>query len=428
MDTELFGQSNEVSSLTALPWKGRAILLVDLDAFFASVEQLDHPAWRGKPVIVGGDSGQRGVVSTASYEARKYGVRSAMPSVTASKLCPDAIWTRGHYERYREVSNQVMDILKSETHLVQQVSIDEAFMDVTPNDVNTEHPVSIAMRIQQRVSELGVTCSIGVGTTKAVAKLASDMDKPRGLTVVMPGGEANFMAPLPIRALSGIGASSEKRLNERGIKTLGDLAAADDDLVVGLLGKAGRTMLDRARGLEDAPIEMDDEVKSISNEISFARDLTDREDIIAAIAMMASKVGRRLRRKGLAGSTLSLKVRYSDRSVRSTQRQLEFDGDDEFLFMEMLDDMLDDLWHAGMPLRLVGVAVTGFERDGTADQLSLFEDIEESNAPSDSHRDLLAATDKVKERFGESALRFGRELRLAGNETGTTSKNPADYK
>ena len=159
------------------PWEGPAILLVDLDAFFASVEQLDHPAWRGKPVIVGGDADKHGVVSTASYEARPYGVRSAMPSSTAKRLCPHAIWTHGRFDRYREMSNAIMDILRAETPHVQQVSIDEAFMDVSPTSVNREHPVRVAQRIQQRVEELGVTCSIGVGTSKTVAKIASDMDK-----------------------------------------------------------------------------------------------------------------------------------------------------------------------------------------------------------------------------------------------------------
>ena len=418
-----------VDALASVPWTGRAILLVDLDAFFASVEQLDHPGWRGKPVIVGGDSDRRGVVSTASYEARKYGVHSAMPSSTAARLCPDAIWTHGHYDRYREMSDKVMAILRDETPHVQQVSIDEAFMDVTPTSVNREHPVSVAQRIQARVEELGVSCSIGVGTTKAVAKLASDMDKPRGLTVVMPGSEANFMAPLPVRALSGIGASAEKRLRDHGIETLGDLAAADEDAIVRMLGKPGKVMLDRARGLEDAPIEADDEVKSVSNETSFAQDLTDRADIEAAISTMAAKVGRRLRRKGLAGRTLALKVRYADRSVRSVQRPLPCPSDDEFLFQGMLCDMLDELWQPGMALRLVGVAVTGFEEESALEQLSLFgQDEEPTVTKTRSRKDLQAATDKVKERFGEGAVRYGRELRLGNAGTGTTAKNPADYK
>lgn len=160
-------------------------MLVDLDAFFASVEQHDHPEWRGKPVIVGGDPTKRGVVSAASYEARKYGVHSAMPSSTAARLCPNAIWTAGSHARYAEVSQQVMDILQSYSPHLQQVSIDEAFLDVSPTRVNRTHPVKIAREIQERVDELGITCSIGVGTSKAVSKIASDLDKPHGITVVI---------------------------------------------------------------------------------------------------------------------------------------------------------------------------------------------------------------------------------------------------
>ena len=170
---------------------------MDLDAFFASVEQLDHPAWRGKPVIVGGDADAHGVVSTCSYEARAFGVRSAMASSLARELCPDAIWTHGNFHRYRKVSAAIMAILRDETPHVQQVSIDEAFMDVTPTAVNTEHPVLVAQRIQERVAALGVTCSIGVGTSKSVAKIASDRDKPRGLTVVFPAPRRRFWRSSP---------------------------------------------------------------------------------------------------------------------------------------------------------------------------------------------------------------------------------------
>ena len=170
--------SNALAESLLQPWEGPAILLVDLDAFFASVEQLDHPGWRGKPVIVGGDADKHGVVSTASYEARAFGVHSAQPASVARRLCPDAIWTHGHFDRYREMSETIMSILRDETPLVQQVSIDEAFVDVSPTKVNTEHPVRIAERIQSRVEALGVTCSVGVGTSKTIAKIASDMDKP----------------------------------------------------------------------------------------------------------------------------------------------------------------------------------------------------------------------------------------------------------
>ena len=236
------------------------------------------------------------------------------------------------------------------------------------------------------------------------------------------------MAPLPVRALSGIGAAAESRLKERGITTLGGLAAADDDMIIGMLGKAGRVMLDRVRCLEDAPIETDDAVKSVSNETSFAQDLGNRADIFAAIATMAAKVGRRLRMKGLAGHTLALKVRYPDLTVRSTQRQLGKPCDEESEFMPHLDEMLDELWQPGMKLRLVGVAVTGFDVDDSLEQLSLFPDEEPIDGKSAHHRDLLVATDKVKQRFGESALKFGRELRMHGYDTGSSSKNPADYK
>lgn len=418
------------------PWVGPAILLVDLDAFFASVEQLDHPAWRGKPVIVGGDADKRGVVSTASYEARPYGVHSAMPSSTAKRLCPHAIWTRGHFDRYREMSNAIMDILRAETPHVQQVSIDEAFLDVTPTSVNREHPVRVAQRIQERVEALGVSCSVGVGTSKTVAKIASDMDKPRGLTVVYPGGERDFLGPLPIRVMSGIGSSAEEKLHARGIRTLGQLADADEGMLLRLFGKSGRVMHLRARGGDDAPVEQDDSVKSVSNEMTFAVDLTTREEVEAAIATIAAKVGRRLRRKGLRGRCLSLRVRYDDRSVRSVQRQLARPSDDEFAYTPVLLRMVDELWRPGTPVRLLGVGMSGFV-EGEGVQQSLFDiaeaapnadDAEPSIKDEARRRGLIEATDLVKDKFGESAVRFGRELRGDGNTTGSASKNPADYK
>ena len=418
------------------PWEGPAILLVDLDAFFASVEQLDHPAWRGKPVIVGGDADKHGVVSTASYEARPYGVRSAMPSSTARRLCPDAVWTHGRFDRYREVSNAIMAILRSETPHVQQVSIDEAFLDVTPTAVNREHPVRVAQRIQRRVEELGVTCSIGAGTSKTIAKIASDMDKPRGLTVVYPGSERDFLAPLPVRVMSGIGASAEEKLKSRGIRTLGQLADADLRMLERVFGKLGRVMHVRANGGDDAPVEQDDAVKSVSNEMTFATDLTRREDVEAAIATMAAKVGRRLRRKGLRGRTLALRVKFDDLSVRSVQRQLPQPSDDELAYTPLLYAMVDEVWRPGTPLRLIGVGMSGFAEEGAV-QESLFDVAEAAPSADDvepvvrderKRRGLIEATDLVKDRFGEAAVRFGHELRNEGNTTGSSSKNPADYK
>ena len=419
------------------PWEGPAILLVDLDAFFASVEQLDHPAWRGKPVIVGGDADARGVVSTCSYEARAFGVRSAMASALARQLCPEAIWTRGHFHRYREVSAAIMAILRDETPHVQQASIDEAFMDVSPTAVNTEHPVAIARRIQDRVAALGVTCSIGVGVSKSVAKIASDRDKPRGLTVVYPGTEQAFLAPLPVRTMSGVGAAAEKVLKAHGIRTLGDLAAADTALLKRVFGKNGEMMRERALGADRSPVVVDDEVKSVSNEVTFAEDLTDRESIEAALATIAAKVGRRLRRKGLTGRTIAIKVRYDDRSVHSVQRQLPTPTDDDLAFTPVLRTMIDDLWEPGMKIRLLGVAVTHFETEENSQEslfdASLFDASKADEAApliedDVKRRRLIENLDALRDRFGDDTVRFGFELRNQGNTTGSSSKNVEDYK
>ncbi|MDO4290758.1 MAG: DNA polymerase IV [Eggerthellaceae bacterium] len=426
-----------ISDTPLEPWEGRAILLVDLDAFFASVEQLDHPAWRGKPVIVGGNADAHGVVSTCSYEARSFGVRSAMAASLARDLCPNAIWTEGHYGRYREVSNAVMAILRDETPHVQQVSIDEAFMDVTPTAVNTEHPVAVASRIQERVAALGVTCSIGVGTCKSVAKVASDMDKPRGLTVVYPGGEAAFMAPLPVRTLSGVGAAAERALVSHGVRTLGDMARADEGLLRKIFGKNAQMMRDRAAGCDAATVEVDDEVKSVSHEVTFARDLDNRADIDAALETLCAKVGRRLRRKGLRGRTVAVKVRYDNRTTRSAQLRLPRPSDDEMAFSPYVLSLVDDLWSPGMKVRLLGVAVSGFAEDGvTQEALFDVDAVSPLENPVDGplipdegkRRSLIAATDALKDKFGEAAVRFGHELRNEGNTTGSSSKNPADYK
>lgn len=427
------------NALPLLPeWHGKAILLVDLDAFFASVEQLDHPGWRGKPVIVGGDPDKRGVVSTASYEARKYGVHSAMPSSQAKRLCPDGIWTKGRFDRYREMSNVIMSILRDESPFLQQVSIDEAFLDVTPNQLNREHPVRIAQRIQRRVEELGVTCSVGVGASKSIAKIASDMDKPRGLTVVFPGTERDFLAPLPVRKLSGIGATAERKLHDAGILTLGDLADAGQERLERLLGKNGVTVFRRVTGLEDGNVRADDIVKSVSNEMSFAEDLTSRKDIEAAISAMAAKVGRRLRRKGLAGRTLTLKLRLDNRSIRTSQCKLDTPTDDDLAFAPRVLALLDDIWRPGIAVRLVGVAISGFDPEGPSqgrlfdigydDSASRVASPDEPALSEEKRRNLLRATDALKERFGESAVRFGHEVRSALNTTGSAAKNPADYK
>lgn len=395
-------------------WEGPAIGLMDLDAFFASVEQLDHPEWRGKPVIVGGSPEERGVVSTASYEARRYGVHSAMPSAQAQKLCPDAIWTHGQFNRYRELSDQVMAILADETPFVDQVSIDEAFFDVSPGRFSRESPIAIARRISQRVSELGITCSIGLGTSKTVAKIASDRDKPRGLTIVFPGTEQSFLGPLPVRAMSGIGKSAEAALKKSGIRTLGSLAMAPTEVLRTVFGINGEVMRQRALGLEAssvAPLDAEDEVKSVSNERTFARDLTDRRDVDAALHLLGETVGRRLRRRGLAGRTVTVKVKFSFGEGRTIQRKLPHPTDDENIFVSCACDLMDTIWFEGMHVRLLGIGISDFKNDAGV-QTDLFCDVDERGAVASDRRDLSVAVDRVRERFGNASVGFGRAARF----------------
>lgn len=395
-------------------WHGPAVGLMDLDAFFASVEQLDHPQWRGKPVIVGGSSAQRGVVSTASYEARAFGVHSAMPSAQAERLCPQAIWTPGHFDRYREVSASVMQILVDETPYVDRVSIDEAFFDITPGRYSSESPIDIVRRISMRVAALGVTCSIGLGCNKTVAKIASERDKPRGLTIVLPGTEQGFLAPLPVRAMSGIGKSAERELSKAGIHTLGQLSRAPISILTPIFGINADAVRLRAQGREQSAVARIDEpedVKSVSNERTFARDLTQRRDIEAAIAVLGESVGRRLRKKGLAGRTVTLKLKYSYGSGRSAQRKLPHPTDDENIFVPVAIELLESIWSPGMPVRLAGVGLSGFDQEGGI-QTDLFCQIDDRGAVASSKRELSVAMDAVRERFGEGAVAYGRATRF----------------
>ncbi len=389
-------------------WEGPAIGLLDLDAFFASVEQLDHPEWRGRPVIVG-SSAARGVVSTASYEARTYGVHSAMPSFQAARLCPNAIWAIPRFDRYKELSNSVMQILVNETPLVEQVSIDEAFFDVTPGHYAVESPVETCKRIQRRVAQLGITCSIGLGTNKTVAKIASEREKPRGLTVVPPGTEAAFLAPLPVRALSGIGESTEQALTAMHIRTLGQLAAQNPREMEWRFGVSGPRMVLRASGKERSTVHAAsyrERPKSVSNEQTFARDLTTRDELQAAIGHVCEKVGARLRSKGMAGSQVTLKLKYDTTRTRTGQRQLPRATNNERVFGPAACQLLDGLWSEGVPVRLVGVAISGF--DGHPEQLSLFEEPDDH----ENSQALVEVTDQLRKRFGSHAVIYGRDLRL----------------
>jgi len=412
----------------AQPWEGRAILHVDLDAFFAAVEQLDHPEWRGKPVIVGGDPGRRGVVSTCSYEARAFGVHSAMSSARAAQLCPQAIWTHGSFDRYREISLAVRAIFADETPLAQPVSIDEAYLDVTPSRFTAEHPVAIARRIRARVAMLGVTCSVGVSAVKSVAKIASDHDKPDGLTVVCPGEEAAFLAPLPIRAMPGIGPKTAERLQSLGIRTLGQLASFDAVTAAEVLGSHGMGLVARAQGRDVRDVHENDPVKSVSNERTFATDVRSPAEVDGALAALAAKVGQRLRRKGLSGRTVTVKLRFSDFTTKTVRRTLSAATNDDAEFGAVARQLLRQSWSPGIGLRLLGVGISGF--DDKAVQLDLLGDDAAPGPDSAKGRatreELVRGLDAVREKFGDGAVRFGREIKAPVRSTGTPAGDDPD--
>jgi DNA polymerase-4 len=383
------------------PWEGRAVLHVDMDAFFTSVEQLDDPDLRGKAVIVGGSS-DRGVVAAASYEARRFGVRSAMPSVQAKRLAPGAVWVKPTPGRYSEVSGWIRAILESVTPRVQMVSIDEGYLDVTPGATG-EHPVFVAHRIQAEVDALGLSCSVGVATSRAVAKIASDVDKPHGVTVVRPGTEAAFLAPLPVSAMPGIGPAATKRLATFGVKTLGDLATMEPATAAHVLGSWGPGLVARARGEGSAEVRPGRVAKSISKERTFGTDLREDREVMEALSGLAEGVGARLRRKGMAGRTVHVKVRYADFTTRTAQRTLPAPTDLEAEFEPVARNLVRKLWSPGVGMRLLGVGLSGFEEE--PEQLDLFGEPEK--ADDDRARALAEGIDAVRARFGTDAIRRG---------------------
>jgi len=379
----------------------RTILHVDLDAFFAAVEQRDRPELRGRPVVVGGGGpGDRGVVSAASYEARKFGIHSAMPLRRAGRLCPDAVFLPVDGAKYQAVSREVMAILRRFTPLVEPISIDEAFLDVTGSAALFGDGPAIATRIKATVrDEVGLTVSVGVATTKLVAKIGSDLRKPDGLVVVPPGEEASFLAPLPIGRLWGVGEQTAVALREYGVRTIGDLAALAPDLLVRRFGKHGASLAERARGIDaDRVVGGGDPAKSIGHEHTFDVDTSDRETIERTLLGMAEGVAGRLRASGLRASTVTVKIRDSGFRTVTRQRTLPEPT-----------DLTEPIWRAalelarpevrGIRVRLVGVTVSHF---GEPDQLALFA------AEDPRRRRAVEAADAIRRRFGERAVTRAR--------------------
>jgi DNA polymerase IV len=372
------------------------VIHVDLDAFFAAVEQRDHPELRGKPVIVGGDPGSRGVVSTCSYEARKFGVHSAMPLRTAMSLCPQGIFVPVDGAKYQRVSREVMTVLRRFTPEVEQVSIDEAFLDVAGSEALFGPAPEIARRIKEAVvAATQLTVSVGVATNKLIAKVGSDLRKPDGLVVVEPGDEAAFLAPLEIRRLWGIGPKTAERLHALGISTIGELAALPVETLVRNLGDHGGTLHDRALGIDSDPVLGGGEAaKSVSHETTFAVDVTDPAEIERTLLALTEGVSARLRAAGIRAGTVAVKIR--DSQFRTVTRQKH---------LAEPSDLTDAIWRAaleltrpevrGKKIRLLGVAATQL---GQPEQISMFEVVDEKQ------RRVVTATDAVRRRFGDRAV------------------------
>jgi DNA polymerase IV len=377
----------------------RTILHVDLDAFFAAVEQRDRPELRGKPVIVGGDPRGRGVVSAASYEARAFGVRSAMSLAEAIRRCPDGIFLPVRGARYQEASREVMAILRRFTPQVEPISIDEAFLDVTGSRPLFGEGPAIAASIKAAVrDDVGLTASVGVATTKLVAKIASDLRKPDGLVVVEPGDEAAFLAPLPIWRLWGVGDKTATVLAEYGVKTIGDLAALSPDLLVRRFGKHGGSLASRAMGRDDDPVHQGDPAKSVGHETTFDVDSSDPEVIERTLLALSDGVAGRLRSAGVRASTIAVKVRDSSFRTITRQRTLAQPTDlTEPIYRTALELARPEV--RGIRVRLLGVTASNL---GEREQLGLFPD------EDPKQRRAIEAADTIRRRYGSRAVTRAR--------------------
>jgi DNA polymerase-4 len=404
----------------------REIIHLDLDAFYASVEMLDNPEIAGKAVIVGG-GGKRGVVTAASYEARKYGVHSAQPVATARRLCPDGVFLPVRMGRYKEMSDRVFEIFRRFSPLVEALSIDEAFLDVTGTERLFGGALEVARKIKEAVAaETGLTVSAGVAASKFVAKIASDVNKPDGLTVVPRGKEKEFLGPLPVGKLWGVGKVTGTALHRMGVKTIGDLASVPAETLKERFGKHGLHLHRLANGIDDREVEPEHEVKSIGHEDTYDEDIRDREAIGKELLSLAHRVSSRLRRKGFRGRTVTLKVKYHDFTQVTRAATLPSPTDDGATIYRIVLPLLKKTEAGRRPVRLLGISVSHFgekrfprEEWG---QIPLFGQRPESLPPSSrgtTARDpartakLNEAVDRIREKYGEKGIRPGT---LAGDD------------
>lgn len=386
-----------------------------MDAFYAAVEQRDHPQLRGKPVLVGGSPQGRGVVATASYEARVFGCRSAMPMRTAARLCPHAEIVRPRMSRYREVSSEIMSIFRDVSPLVEALSLDEAFVDVSHRVESGATPAELAQWIRQRVSQqTQLTISCGVATSMSVAKIASDQHKPDGLTVVAPGDEIAFLAPLPISDLWGVGPKTASRLRGAGIETIGDLTMRPLPWLIDRFGSRGEWFWQLSRGIDDREIAVDRETKSISSETTFANDIGDRSQLRSVVIEQTATVVNRLREQRFRTRTVQVKLRLSDFTTYTRQRTLSRASDDRSLIERTALELLEEQMLPARAFRLIGVGVSGLELQTTSAQLSMFDDhgaptLEPppSVARRERQRVVKRAAQELNERFGRDIVQFG---------------------
>lgn len=399
----------------------RTIFHVDMDAFFVSVEELFDPSLKGKAVVVGGKADERGVVSAASYEARKFGVHSAMPLRTAAKQCPHAIFVDGHPERYREYSGKVYEVLKRFSPKLEMVSIDEAYVDMTGTDRLHGPALLAAHRLHQRMKdETQLNCSIGIATSRLVAKLCSDQAKPNGMLWILPGCEAAFLAPLEVRKIPGVGKVLEKKLQEQGIRKVGDLARQEDAWLKDHFGALGLALAGKSKGLDaggwfDSDIGVDEGPQSVSHEHTFTHDTDDQQALEAMLARLSEMVCRRLREQSLRARTLQLKLRTSDfhtvTRARTVSRPTAVDSE-VFAVMRAL---FRENW-SSEAVRLLGVNASHFDEEG--EQLSL-----DGQNAHEKWNQALSAADRLRDKFGENAISLATGMKARFRER--THENPA---
>ena len=404
------------------PAINRTIFHVDMDAFFVSVEELFDPSLKGKAVVVGGQHDERSVVSAASYEACKFGVHSAMPLRTAAKMCPHAIFVNGHSERYRECSEKVHRVLGTFTPQVEMASIDEAYLDMTGTERLHGPPLKAAHALHQRMKiETGLNCSVGIGTSRLIAKVSSAQAKPNGVLYIVPGEEAKFLAPLDVREIPGVGKVMETHLNALGIKKVGDLTRLEESDLADRFGKWGLALAGKARG-EDAGGWFDTEVgadvgaKSISHEHTYNEDTADISQLESTLMRLSEMVARRLRESQFHARTIQLKLRYKDFTTLTRAHTLPAPTQLDTEIFEQIRTLFRKNWKRGVPVRLLGVQASQFTSQ--PDQINLLEGNRQQR-----WKDAMAAADRLRDKFGESSVGLATGMRGGFRER--IHENPA---